>query len=147
VRILVDADACPVTEDIIEIGRARSIAIVLVCDFRQDLSRWSGVEVITADGPSDAADWVIAGRARAGDIVVTQDYGLASLVLAKGCAALSPRGRRFTAENIDLLLAQREATRRIRRAGGKTKGPSAFTPEDRAAFRDALSELTDAQSE
>jgi len=147
VRILVDADACPVTEDIIEIGRARSIAVILVCDFRQDLSRWDGVEVITADGPSDAADWAIVGRARPGDIVVTQDFGLASLVLAKGCAALSPRGRRFTAENIDLLLAQREAGRRIRRAGGRTKGPSAFTPEDRAAFRQVLSELATARLE
>lgn len=142
-KVYVDADACPVTDEVLHIARRRGLHVVLVCDYRKALPAGPGVEVVSAEGPSDAADWAIASRADAGDVVITADYGLAALVLAKGCLALSPRGREYTEGNIDMLLAQRQAHLRIRRGGGRHKRPPAFTNDDRARFIRALTDLLD----
>src|SRR5699024_1858732 len=87
---------------------------------------------------ADAADYEILGHARSGDIIITQDYGLASLGLAKGCKVLHHKGFAYSNKNIDMLLQTRHLSAKARKAGKKTKGPKAFTDEDREEFRNLL---------
>jgi len=91
-------------------------------------------------GP-DAADFAIIGRLSPEDIVVTNDTGLAAMVLGRGARAISPRGRVFSRFTIDAELAVRHAEQRHRRAGGRTQGPAPFEPEDREHFREVLTRL------
>lgn len=83
----------------------------------------------------------IANIASSGDVVVTQDYGLAALVLAKGAAAISPWGKVYRSETIDFLLEEREVKARVRRGGGKTKGPSKRSSGDNTNFRKNLLQI------
>lgn len=140
-KILVDADACPVKEVIISVGREKNIPVEMVASFNHQISEGTGVKVIVTDTGPDAADYVIANRVQEQDIVVTQDYGLAALVLGRKGRALSPRGLIYTGENINSLLMQRHISAKMRRGGGKTKGPSAFSQEDRNNFLEALRQL------
>ena len=83
-------------------------------------------------------DFALVNRLSAGDVVVTQDYGLAAMCLAKGAAVLRQDGLEYTAENIDALLSARAAAQKIRRAGGRLKGPAKRTREEDRAFEQAL---------
>lgn len=138
-RILVDADACP-CKPIIEAEAGAAgwpILWFATTDHEQpDPDRW----VRVAKGP-DAVDHAIFAATRAGDIVVTQDYGLASLCLGRGAHVLHPDGRRYTEFNIDALLQERYLSARVRRGGGRTRGPRPRTAADDAVFRDALRAL------
>ncbi len=110
---------------------------VLVANATQNLARYAdrpGVEAVEVSGGRDAADFAIVERLSSGDVVVTQDIGLAAMVLGRGAHAISPRGRRYTTATIDMELAVRHAEQKHRRAGGRTKGPSAFEDEDREHF-------------
>ncbi|HHT62587.1 MAG: YaiI/YqxD family protein [Bacillota bacterium] len=140
-KILVDADACPVKDIIISLGKKANIPVEMVASLNHRINEESGVTVIIADTGPDAADLVIANRVKAGDIVVTQDYGLAALVLGKQGMALSPRGLIFSKENINGLLFQRYISSKVRRGGGKIKGPAPFTEEDRDKFTKSLQKL------
>ena len=91
-KILVDADACPVKDVIIEIGRQKGIQVELVASYNHHINGGPGVTVITTDTGPDAADYVIANRVNTDYLVITQDYGLAALVLGRKGKALSPRG-------------------------------------------------------
>ena len=142
--LYVDADACPVTRDAIAIGRARGIKVVLVGNETQNLARHlgrSGVEAVQMGAGRDAADFAIVERLASDDVVITQDSGLAAMVLGKGARAISPRGRVFSLATIDAELAVRHAEQRHRRAGGRTRGPAPFEEEDREHFRDSLQRL------
>jgi uncharacterized protein YaiI (UPF0178 family) len=142
--LFVDADACPVTREAISIARHHHATVVLVANETQNLERLagrSGVEAIQVSGGRDAADFAIVERLSPGDVVVTQDIGLAAMALGRGAAALSPRGRVFYLATIDAELAVRHAEARLRRAGGRHRGPSAFTDEDREHFTDSLERL------
>lgn len=136
--IFVDADACPVKDIIIEIGQEYKIPVFIVCSLAHYSSFQEGVEYIIVDNFPQAADMAITNRVKKGDIVITQDYGLAALVINKGCIALHHTGKRYTQENIDHLLFKRHLSAKVRRGGGKTKGPKAFTREDRQKFKEAL---------
>lgn len=139
--LFIDADACPVTREALTIARRRKVPAVLVANATQNLSRYAGrpgVEAIEVSGGRDAADFAIVERLSAGDVVVTQDTGLAAMVLGRGAAAISPRGRRYSIATIDMELAVRHAEQRHRRAGGRTRGPSAFEEEDRERFAAVL---------
>jgi len=142
--VFVDADACPVTRDAIELARAKSLAVVLVANSSQNLQRYasrSNVEVMQVASGPDSADYAMVPRLSPGDVVVTQDIGLASMALARGALALSPRGRVFMAATIDAELALRHAEQRHRRAGGRTGGPTPFQQEDRERFRESFKRL------
>lgn len=89
---------------------------------------------ITVDKGRDAADFAIVNHTQKGDIVITQDWGLAALVLAKRAFALSPSGRIYSEKNIEFLLEERSLKASFRRSGGRTKGPRARTTEDNARF-------------
>lgn len=144
--LYIDADACPVTRDAIAIARARKVPVVLVGNETQNLARQAerpGVDYIQVASGRDSADFAIIEQLDADDVVVTQDTGLAAMVLGRGALAVSPRGREFHLATIDAELAVRHAEQRHRRAGGRTRGPSAFEDEDREHFREVLERMLD----
>lgn len=137
-KIYVDADACPVKDIVISEGTKAEIPVILVTSFSHfsHARQPAGVEVIYVDDGADAADYRIMKLAVNGDIIVTQDYGLASLGLSKGCIVLHHKGYRYTNENIDQLLQTRYFSAMARKSGKRTKGPKPFTAEDREKFRE-----------
>ena len=139
-RILVDADACPVVGILLEEGSRAGAKILLFCDTAHRLER-PGAQTITVDRGADSVDLALVNRAQPGDIVVTQDYGLAAMALARGARPLHQDGWRYREENMDGLLAMRHQAQVYRRAGGRTKGPKKRTPAQDTAFRGALRRL------
>lgn len=139
-QLLIDADACPVTELAMGIAKEFGIRVTLVCDDAHEMHR-EGAETITVLRGEDSADFRLVNLLCAGDVVVTQDYGLAAMCLARGAHALSQNGLLYTGENIDGLLGQRHVARKLRRSGGRTKGPPKRTAEQDKAFAAVLREL------
>lgn len=135
-----DADACPVKDIIISEARTFSVPVVLVMSFSHfsNLDNEPGVETIYVDAGADAADYRIMQLSKKEDFIITQDYGLASLGLGKGCRVLHHKGFEYSHQNIDQLLTTRHANAKARRSGYKTKGPKAFTNQDRETFRTLL---------
>lgn len=142
-KVYVDADACPVKDIIISEGTYAELPVILVTSFSHfsNAGQPSGVETIYVDSGADAADYRIMKLAGVGDIIVTQDYGLASLGLAKGCTVLHHMGFTYTNENIDQLLQTRYLSAMARKGGKRTKGPKPFTAEDREQFRSLFKEV------
>lgn len=142
--LFIDADACPVTREAIAAGRARGMRVVVVANSTQNLDRYasrSGVEAIQVSSGRDAADFAVVERLSPGDVVVTQDIGLAAMAIGRGAGAISPRGRIFHLATIDAELAVRHAEAKLRRAGGRHGGPPRFTDEDREHFTEQLERL------
>lgn len=137
-KLFIDADACPVKDIIIETGQAYDIPVVIVCSISHFSQFGEGVEKIIVDNVSEAADMAIMNNVKAGDVVITQDYGLAAMVLAKGCQTLHHSGLIYTNENIDQLLFKCHLHAKIRKSGGRHKGPKAFTDKDKDHFRQVL---------
>ncbi|WP_138417191.1 YaiI/YqxD family protein [Aquibacillus sediminis] len=142
-KIYVDADACPVKEIIIQEATKRRIPVVLVQSFSHfsNAQQPDGVDTVYVDAGAEAADYKIMKLARKQDVIITQDYGLAALVLGKGCIVLHHKGFMYTAKNIDQLLTTRHANAKARKSGYKTKGPKALTNEDREKFRSVFLEV------
>ncbi|HSK48239.1 MAG TPA: YaiI/YqxD family protein [Coriobacteriia bacterium] len=144
--LFIDADACPVTREALTIARRHKVPVVLVANATQNLGRYAergGVECVGVSGGRDAADFAIVERLEPGDVVVTQDWGLAAMALGRGAKAMSPRGRIHSALTIDMELAVRHAEQVHRRSGGRTKGPSKFEEEDREHFMEVLERVLD----
>lgn len=145
-NVFIDADACPVKREAIDAARSHGATAVLVANSTQNLERYTrrtGVEAIAVSGGRDAADFAIVERLQPGDVVVTQDIGLAAMALGRGAKAIGVRGRVFHLATIDAELAVRHAEAKLRRAGGRHGGPSAFTDEDREHFVWQLNRLLD----
>jgi uncharacterized protein YaiI (UPF0178 family) len=140
-RIFVDADACPFKDDIVEIAEARGWGVTMVANYCHAIDAPEPVEVVQVDRDREAVDIAILNRAGADDIVVTQDHGLAALVLGQGSRALSPRGTVYKPENIDSLLASRYRAQQARRTGARIKGPPRLNARDRNRLRQALERL------
>jgi hypothetical protein len=142
--IFIDADACPVTREAISIARSHGLSAVVVANGTQNLERYAsrtGVEAVQVSSGRDAADFAVIERLSPGDIVVTQDIGLAAMAIGRSAGAISPRGRIFHLATIDAELAVRHAEARLRRAGGRHGGPSKFDDEDREHFIEQLERL------
>ena len=141
-RLLIDADACPVTALSAGIAKEYGIPVVLICDTNH-VQHIADAEVITVDPGADAADLALANRCRPGDLVITQDYGVAALALGRGAYAMHHSGRQYTNENIDALLAERYTSGKIRRAKSRNhlKGPPKRTTEDDKRFETAFRRL------
>jgi len=143
-RILVDADACPVKQIIVRMARERNIPVTMLIDTSHELNDGYST-VITVDKHADSVDFALMGLLRREDIVVTQDYGLAAMVIGKGAAAINQNGLVFSDANMDKLLMDRHIGGKIRRSGGRTRGPAKRTREDdtrfEAAFEQLLSEV------
>lgn len=139
-KIYIDADACPVQDEVIEVCKMYEIQGVFIKSFshfsHKEMPRL--IETIYVDQSADAADYKIVQSVKKGDIVITQDYGLASLCLGKGCYVLHHKGFQYTNNNIDNLLAKRHAGAQARKAGFRTKGPKPFTNDERNKFLSSL---------
>lgn len=139
-KIIIDADACPVTDIVLAAAKDKGIVCVLVCDNAHFIEK-DGAQTIVVDKGADSADCKIANIARKGDIAVTQDYGLAALCLGKGAKALNQNGLIFTDQNIENLLYSRFMSKKARMSGKRTKGPPRRTSEDDISFIKALNSL------
>ena len=152
--LYIDADACPVTREALTCARRSRVPVVIVGNTTQNLERhirrddprdathagfW--VDVLDVSIGADSADFAIVERLQPDDVVVTQDIGLASMVLGRGAAAIGVRGRVYTKATIDMDLFIRHEEKKVRRAGGRTRGPAAFTDDDRECFTRNLTDL------
>lgn len=139
-KILVDADACPVKNIILRIAKARKIQVIMLIDTSHQLNDGYS-EIITVDKAKDSVDFALIARAKSGDVVVTQDFGVAAMALAIGAHALNQNGLIFNNDNMDSLLYQRHVSQKIRRAGGRTAGFSKRSKENDEKFETELLKL------
>jgi len=139
-QILVDADACPVKQIIVRLAKERSIPVTMLIDTAHELNDGYS-RIITVDKQADSVDFALMSLLTRDDIVVTQDYGLAAMVLGKGAKAISQNARVYTNDNIDKLLMERHLGQKVRRGGGRTKGPPKRTKEDDMRFEAAFKKL------
>ncbi|MBC8536569.1 YaiI/YqxD family protein [Feifania hominis] len=138
-QILVDADACPVKEQIVAAAKRYAVPVTMFVDTSHILR--GDFQVVTVDRARDSADIALANAVRPGDIVVSQDYGVAAMALAKGACALNQNGLIYTDENIDSLLAERHFSARARAAGRRAGGPPKRTARQDRLFAEALERL------
>lgn len=139
-KVLIDADACPVVNIAVALCKQTATECLLLCDTAHEMQR-DGAQTLLFDKGADSVDFALVNRVSAGDIVITQDYGLASMCIAKGARVLHQDGWEYTQYNIDALLFQRHASREYRAAGGRTKGPSKRKSAQDQAFSEALRKL------
>lgn len=139
-KILVDADACPVVDLTVREAKARNIPVTLITDTAHVLNR-TDAEVITVEKGSNSADFKLVNLVQKGDLVVTQDYGLAAMVLAKGGRVLNQNGMIYSEQNMDTLLFTRHIAKKVRMAGGRTKGPHKRTKEQDEDFLRTLQRM------
>ncbi len=139
-KILVDADACPVVDLTVREANKRQIPIILITDTSHVLNR-TDAEIITVEKGSDSADFKLVNLVEKNDLVVTQDYGLAAMVLAKGGRALNQNGMIYSEQNMDTLLFTRHVAKKVRMAGGRTKGPHKRTKEQDEDFLRTLQKM------
>lgn len=139
-KVLIDADACPVVDIALTLCVRFGAECLLLCDTAHALYR-EGAHTLVFDKGADSVDFALVNRVESGDIVITQDYGLASMCLARKATVLHQDGWQYTDSNIEALLFQRHASREYRAAGGRTKGPSKRKPNQDKAFAEALQRL------
>ena len=139
-RILIDADGCPVVDLTVRLAKKYGIECTILCDTSHEFNR-DGAQTVVVEKGSDSVDFKIVNLVGEGDIVVTQDYGLAAMCLARKAIPVSQNGLVYTDKNIDQLLFTRYVSKKIRNAGGRMKGPSKRTPEQDKASEAALERL------
>ena len=139
-RIYVDADACPGKDIIEDVARSLRIPVTMIVDTSHILSS-DYSEVITVSQGSDSVDLALINRCEKGDLIVTQDYGLAALALGKGCFAIHPKGRIYSNQNIDIFLMERHISKEVRRAGKRHKGVAKRTKNDDEYFKSQFTYL------
>lgn len=138
-KIYVDADACPVVRIVEKVAKKYNTEVTLLCDTNHVLqSDYSEVKVIGAG--ADAVDYALIGLCRRGDIVVSQDYGVAAMALGKGAYAIHQSGKWYTNDNIDLMLMERHLNKKARHSSTKNhiKGPAKRTVKDDERFEESL---------
>ena len=141
-KIFVDADACPVVDIVEDIATKYNIPVTLLCDTNHVLtSDYS--EVIVVGAGADAVDYKLISICHRGDIVVTQDYGVAAMSLGKGAFAIHQSGKWYTNENIDQMLMERHLNKKARRASSRNhiKEPRKRTEEDDQRFAESFEKL------
>ena len=136
-KILIDADACPVTDIAVKIAKEYSIECIILCDTAHFIVR-DGASTVTVEKGADSVDFRLVNMVENGDIAVTQDYGLAAMCLAKKAVPINQNGMIFTDNNIEKLLYTRFVSKKIRMAGGRTKGPKKRTKEQDIEFEKNL---------
>jgi uncharacterized protein YaiI (UPF0178 family) len=139
-RVLIDADGCPVVKICIEVCKKNYIEAIILCD-TSHVFNYEGVQTIMVDKGADSVDFKLVNLIKAGDVVVTQDYGLAAMCLSRRAIVLNQNGMIYDNSNIDSLLLARHTAKKIRNSGGRLKGNSKRTNEQDEAFRKALVEI------
>ncbi|HBW35864.1 DUF188 domain-containing protein [Desulfosporosinus sp. BICA1-9] len=139
-KIIVDADACPksVLQICLKLAQTYAIPVWTVASFNHNIV--SEHHIVVGDS-SQEADIRVMNLAQAGDVAVTQDWGLAAMLLGKEVKCLSPAGREFDPSKIEFLLEEREAKAKFRRGGGRTKGPKKRITEDDRKFEACLEKI------
>ncbi len=140
IHVLIDADGCPVVDLAISCAKRYGVDVTLVCDESHFFQK-EGATTITVSKGADSADFALVNRIHKGDLVITQDYGLAAMAMAKAAIVLNQDGMRYTNENIDSLLLARHTARKIRQGGGRLKGPSKRTSAQNEAFALQMNQL------
>ena len=133
IQLLIDADACPVIDLALFVSSRYEIKPILICDTSHRIERENVITIMVSKGP-DSVDFKLVNTLSKGDIVITGDYGLAAMCIAKGAFVIDSNGREMTSDNIDQLLAFRYESAKIRRAGGRLKGPKKRTEENNISF-------------
>jgi len=139
-KILVDADACPkkVLQLCIQLGAKYGVEVWTVASFNHNII--SDNHIVVGDNDQET-DLKVLNLTKSGDVIVTQDWGLAAMALGKKARCISPAGREFSNENIGFLLEEREMKAKLRRSGGRTKGPSKRTMQDDTWFQERLESI------
>ena len=127
-NILIDADGCPVVDLTLQIAKRFVVPVIILCDTAHQIER-EGAQTLVFDKGADSVDFALVNRVKPGDIVVTQDYGLASMCLAKCARVLNQNGLEYTADNIDALMLRRYENKKLLRAGKHPKGSPKRTKE------------------
>lgn len=145
VRILVDADACPVKDEVVRVADRHDLKVVMVSNaWMRGPDHYLVERIVVPSGP-DAADDRIAEETTAADIVITNDIPLAARCIEKGARVVRPNGKPLDQNSISMAVAMRDLTAHLRETGEITGGPTGFTPRDRSRFLDALEVAVQAQ--
>lgn len=136
-RILIDADGCPVVDITVSIAREHHLECLILCDTCHHFEK-NGAQTLTFSKGADSVDFALVNLLKAGDLVITQDYGLAAMCLSRQARVLNQDGMEYTNDNIDALLLARHTARKIRNSGGRLKGSVRRTAEQNRAFAAAL---------
>lgn len=139
-KILIDADGCPVVDETVAIARENQIQCLILCDTSHYFEKVGAVTIVVPKG-ADSVDFRLVNMLEAGDIVITQDYGLAAMCLAREAVPMNQDGMIYDRENIDGLLMARHTARKIRNAGGRLKGPKKRSGSMDEAFQRNLRKL------
>lgn len=139
-RIIIDADGCPVVDEAIGVAKRFELECLILCDTSHRFEK-AGAKTLVFSKGADSVDFALVNLVQRGDVVVTQDYGLAAMCLARGVRILNQDGKEYTEDNIDSLLMARHTAKKIRNAGGRLKGPSKRSSAQNEAFIMALSRI------
>ena len=139
-RILIDADGCPVVDHAVRLAKHYKTECLILCDTSHIFEK-EGAVTLTFSKGADSVDFALVNLLKPGDIVVTQDYGLAAMCLARAAVPVNQDGMVYSDNNIDALLLARHTARKIRNGGGRLKGPSKRTAAQDRAFEVKLQEL------
>jgi hypothetical protein len=139
-KILIDADGCPVVDLTVMIAQDHQMECIIICDTSHYFEKEGASTVTVSKGP-DSADFMVVDMLRKGDIVITQDYGLAAMCMAKEAIPMNQDGVIYDKDNIEGLLMARHQSKKIRRAGGRLKGASKRTKSNDVRFETSLRKL------
>ena len=139
-KILVDADACPVKEIIVRLAKQKQIPVTMLTDTSHQINDGYST-VVTVEKAPDSVDFALITLLNSEDIVITQDYGLAAMALGKGARAINQNGMIYSNHNIDRLLMKRHIGAKTRRSGGRTKGPRKRENKDNHEFETVLANI------
>lgn len=139
-RILIDADGCPVVDLTVRIAREYGMECLILCDTSHMFDKEGAKTLIFSKG-ADSVDFALVNLVQRGDIVVTQDYGLAAMCLSRSARILRQDGLEYTAENMDALLMARHTAKKLRRSGGRLHSIAKRTKEEDIRFERALKAL------
>ena len=138
--IYIDADGCPVVDLTLKTAEKYNIPCVIICDTSHRIER-AGAETIVVEKGADSADFRLVNLIKSSDIAVTQDYGLAAMCLSKNAIVLNQDGKRYSEENISGLLEFRAVSKKIRKSGGRLKGPPKRTAQQNKSYEESLIKL------
>ena len=139
-NILIDADGCPVVDLTLQIAKQFGIPVIILCDTSHQIE-CEGAQTLVFDKGADSVDFALVNRVKPGDLVVTQDYGLASMCLARCARVLNQNGLEYTADNMDALMLRRYENKKLLRAGKHPKGAFKRTKEQNMAYKNALEKI------
>lgn len=136
-RIIVDADACPGKNIIEDVAKSYRLEVIMFCDINHILnSNYSSIKYV--DSGFQSVDMYVVNEAKKEDIVITQDYGVATIVLGKGSNAISPKGKIYSNDNIDRMLFERHMHSKLRKSGVKVSNSKKRTHDDDERLRNNL---------